>query len=139
MKIPQVMFEVRTPIFFLSREKLVILILRSDRLCGTPRPSATPKTGPKTAASPSSFQTATRKPSPPPSTLPSHDSNLITPSTGYGQHGDYVFGWEADSLQRAMDNRCYLRNCTQLTELKPAFKNECQVPDTVKEDIDGCE
>lgn len=38
-----------------------------------------------------------------------------------------------------MDNRCYLRNCTQLTELKPAFKNECQVPDTVQEDIDGCE
>jgi hypothetical protein len=38
-----------------------------------------------------------------------------------------------------MDNRCYLRNCTQLTELAPKFKNECRVPDTVKEDIDGCE
>lgn len=59
-------------------------------------------------------------------------------STGYGQHGDYVFGWEGDSLQRAMDNHCYLRNCTLLTEQAPKVKNLCLVPDTVDEDIDGC-
>lgn len=58
-------------------------------------------------------------------------------TTGFGQHGDYVFGWENDSLQRAMDNACYLRNCTQLTELDAAVKNKCQVPVTVDEDVDG--
>lgn len=58
-------------------------------------------------------------------------------NTGYGQHGDYVFGWEGDSLQRSMDNSCYLRNCTQLFALSPEEKNKCQVPVTVDEDIDG--
>jgi hypothetical protein len=60
-------------------------------------------------------------------------------STGYGQHGDYVFGWEGDSLQRAMDSGCYLRNCSLLTPITPQVKNLCQVPVTVKEDLDGCE
>ncbi|KAF2645977.1 hypothetical protein P280DRAFT_389466 [Massarina eburnea CBS 473.64] len=58
-------------------------------------------------------------------------------NTGYGQHGDYLFGWKDDSLQVAMDNHCYLRNCTQLTEQAPKVKNLCQVPDTVNEDVDG--
>ena len=62
-------------------------------------------------------------------------------STGYGQHGDYVFGWEGDSLQRAMDSGCYLRNCSLLTEQPPKVKNKCSVPVTVKEksDLDECE
>ncbi|KAF2707741.1 hypothetical protein K504DRAFT_458220 [Pleomassaria siparia CBS 279.74] len=58
-------------------------------------------------------------------------------STGYGQHADYVFGWKDSSLQTAMDNGCYLRNCTQLTEQPPKIKNLCQVPDTVRENVDG--
>jgi hypothetical protein len=37
-----------------------------------------------------------------------------------------------------MDSKCYLRNCTLLTEQRAAVKNLCQVPDTVQEDIDGC-
>ena len=57
--------------------------------------------------------------------------------TGYGQHGDYVFGWEGDSLQRAMDSACYLRNCSLLTEQPPKVKNLCSVPVTVDEDVDG--
>jgi hypothetical protein len=58
--------------------------------------------------------------------------------TGFGQHGDYVFGWEDKSLQTAMDTACYLRNCSSLTEIPPKTKNKCQVPVTVDEDVDGC-
>ncbi|KAK4183224.1 hypothetical protein QBC35DRAFT_443732 [Podospora australis] len=61
-------------------------------------------------------------------------------TTGYGQHGDYVFGWEGNSLQTAMDSGCYLRNCSSLTEQPPTVKNRCQVPVTVKVDrhLDDC-
>ena len=65
-------------------------------------------------------------------------SGLTADSTGFGQHGDYVFGWQGDSLQRAMDSGCYLRNCSLLTGMAPAVKNLCQVPVTVKEDLDAC-
>jgi hypothetical protein len=49
-----------------------------------------------------------------------------------------VFGWKDNSLQRAMDEGCYLRNCSLLTEQAPKIKNECNVPVTVDEDVDGC-
>jgi len=52
------------------------------------------------------------------------------------QAADYVFGWEGNSLQRAMDSGCYLRNCTQLTAQLIKEKNKCTVPATVKEPLD---
>ncbi|KAK3381762.1 hypothetical protein B0H63DRAFT_502120 [Podospora didyma] len=55
-------------------------------------------------------------------------------TTGYGQHGDYVFGWEGNTLQTAMDSGCYLRNCSKITAQEPKVKNKCSVPVTVKDD-----
>lgn len=59
--------------------------------------------------------------------------------TGYGQHGDYVFGWEGDSLQRAMDNGCFAASCTAAKLKTQGFSaaNRCQVKRLVKEDFDG--
>jgi len=63
---------------------------------------------------------------------------LISPSTGYGQHGDYVFGWKDDSLQHAMDNRCFGPTCKGLTTQGFDKANKCTVNSLVKEDNEGC-
>ncbi len=63
----------------------------------------------------------------------------MLPRTGFGQHGDYVFGWQGTTLQDAMDNGCYLRNCSLLKSQEPKVKNKCNVPVTVNEKVDGCE
>jgi hypothetical protein len=61
-------------------------------------------------------------------------------STGYGQHGDYVFGWKDDSLQKAMDSAkgCMGASCGGLLAQQPDAGNACQVPRRVNEDVDGC-
>lgn len=59
-------------------------------------------------------------------------------STGYGSHGDYMFGWKGDALQRAMDSPCYV-NCPTLETQSIEEMNKCTVPDVVGEPIDGCE
>ncbi|TEB21927.1 hypothetical protein FA13DRAFT_1766544 [Coprinellus micaceus] len=61
--------------------------------------------------------------------------------TGFGQHGDYVFGWEGDSLQRAMDN-CKdsfgtPENCPELTLLTDEEMNSCTQPALVPEKVEG--
>lgn len=67
----------------------------------------------------------------------SHDDRL-----GYGTHADYVFGWQGDALQRAMDSSCMFQACgaagAPLTIQRRGAKNECRVKSTVTEQIDGC-
>lgn len=59
--------------------------------------------------------------------------------TGLGQHGDYVFGWEGDSLQRAMDRAgCYGAQCGTLKTQAIDVARKCEIPPKVEEDYDGC-
>lgn len=64
-----------------------------------------------------------------------HDANKIG-RTGYGNHGDYVFGWKGDALQKAMDTNCNI-NCPQLKTQSIAAANKCSQQQKVKEDVDG--
>lgn len=61
--------------------------------------------------------------------------------TGYGHHADYVFGWEGDSLTRAMESqRCMTslpRNCDELTNLSDAEINSCTQRTRVPEITEG--
>jgi len=59
---------------------------------------------------------------------------------GAAAHGDYVFGWEVDSLQKAMDNGCTLNQaCPKggLTVQQPAQYNACKKKQQAVEDVDG--
>ena len=56
--------------------------------------------------------------------------------TGYANHGDYLFGWQGDALQRAVDSPCY-QNCPTLKTQNAAAMNKCTVPRVVKEEIDA--
>ncbi|KAF2971829.1 hypothetical protein GQX73_g1735 [Xylaria multiplex] len=56
---------------------------------------------------------------------------------GVSQHGDYVFGWQGDSLQRAMDARCNGAVCGQLETQSSESAMKCTKSRTVQEDIDG--
>ena len=58
-------------------------------------------------------------------------------TTGYGTHGDYVFGWKADALQRAMDSSNCNVNCPTLKTQTIAEANKCTQQQAVKEPIDG--
>lgn len=58
-------------------------------------------------------------------------------NVGYSQHGDYVFGWEGDSLQRAMDANCFGATCTALKTQTFAQANQCKIGKTVTEDVEG--
>ena len=65
--------------------------------------------------------------------------------TGWGHHGDYLFGWEGDSLQRAMDV-CIdpsgrPADCaSQLTLQTDEEMNACTLPPMVDEKVEGeCE
>ncbi|KAI1333817.1 hypothetical protein F5Y15DRAFT_410079 [Xylariaceae sp. FL0016] len=63
--------------------------------------------------------------------------------TGYGIHGDYVFGWKGDALQRAMDTNCNSDlfsnkiNCNTLKTQSLDSANKCTMARKVNEDLDG--
>lgn len=62
-------------------------------------------------------------------------------NTGYGQHGDYVFGWKADSLQKAMDSGagCMGAACGGLKTQTIDPANKCKVTRKYpSEDYEGC-
>ncbi|KAF3058524.1 putative carbohydrate-binding module family 1 protein [Daldinia childiae] len=56
--------------------------------------------------------------------------------TGYGNHGDYMFGWKGDALQKAMDSNCNI-NCPQLKTQSISQGNQCSKKVSVNEEIDG--
>ena len=55
---------------------------------------------------------------------------------GYGNHGDYIFGWKDNSLQEIMDEKCYI-NCRTKATQSVAQANKCTIAPTVKEEYDG--
>ncbi|KAH8665995.1 hypothetical protein BGZ60DRAFT_378377 [Tricladium varicosporioides] len=58
--------------------------------------------------------------------------------TGYGSHGDYLFGWKGDSLQRAFNAKCTpLVNCANLPTQEIAVANTCTKKRMVEEAVDG--
>lgn len=58
--------------------------------------------------------------------------------TGYGVHGDYVFGWQGDALQRAMDTcNSYGGPCPTLKTQTIEQANHCTQKARVNEPVDG--
>lgn len=55
-------------------------------------------------------------------------------ATGYGNHGDYIFGWKDDALQRIMDEECYV-GCQSMKTQSIEMMNKCSVPREVDEDV----
>jgi len=60
-------------------------------------------------------------------------------STGYGWHGDYLFGWKGTALQTAMDERCSGDACAKMKTQTAAEANACMLSKAhVNEQINGC-
>src|SRR3569833_3449449 len=58
---------------------------------------------------------------------------------GYSQHGDYVFGWKGDSLQRAMVAGCTGAVCRELKVQTSEEAMKCTKEAVFKDEVDGCE
>ena len=64
--------------------------------------------------------------------------------TGFGQHADYLFGWEGDSLQKAMEvctgGDGIPWNCPVLTTQDMETMNNCRQPNKIEEIVESqCE
>lgn len=63
----------------------------------------------------------------------------IDNSKGLGQHGDYLFGWKDNSLQKAMDalptGQCANANCNVLKIQSAADAMKCKKAQQVVEDV----
>ncbi|KAF3012661.1 hypothetical protein E8E14_011237 [Neopestalotiopsis sp. 37M] len=59
-------------------------------------------------------------------------------TSGYGTHADYMFGWQGDSLQRAMNkSECFYDGCGSIKKQAMTTANKCTVKDMVGEETDG--
>ena len=59
-------------------------------------------------------------------------------SSGWGTHADYMFGWQGDSLQRAMDKEdCFYDGCGSIKKQAMTVANQCKVREMVSENIEG--
>ncbi|KAI0115415.1 hypothetical protein F4814DRAFT_460122 [Daldinia grandis] len=56
-------------------------------------------------------------------------------TTGYGLHGDYLFGWKGDALQKAMDGKCSGDRCSPLQRQTDQAAIDCVKSQSVQEDI----
>jgi hypothetical protein len=61
--------------------------------------------------------------------------------SGSAAHGDYLFGWKDDTLQKAMDNNCNLNaDCSKagIHKQADATYSACTKKQQAPEDTDGC-
>lgn len=58
-------------------------------------------------------------------------------NTGYGQHADYVFGWQGNELQKGMDaTGCFGAKCKDMKNQAIDAAKKCSVPKKVNEPLD---